>query len=382
MIFKYLNHSFTLSEEDRSCPVSNPPADVIAELLKKEQFTRFGFAELKTPLSLAIYESWLNEGMQGEMSYLARHLEDKKDPKRLLPRAKNAIVVTMNYVPHPEPITPWPLSEDSKIAAYAKGEDYHFIFRRRLERVVTALRALYPCEEFIYFSDSGPVMERDLAVRAGLGWIGKNTCVIDRTGGSLFLLAEIYTTLDLPLDPSGNANPHDFCGSCTRCMDACPTGALVEPRKLDARLCISYLTIESRQVPELSLREKMDGWLFGCDICQTVCPWNIKFSRSGVTRSPGTGASHVSSHVPSSENLVRDLRFLMTTSGRGLERAFAGTPLMRAGGFGLKRNALLVAVHYKLRELVPEIKNLRSLQAADAKLTELIDWALDRLAPS
>ena len=342
-----------------------PSRLLLEEVLKQEGFENFGFAELSTPVSIDLYEEWLNKGYQGEMAYLSRHLPEKRDPQKLLNKARMAIVVTMNYVPHPHPVSPWPLSPSTQIASYARGRDYHHFLKEKLERVIDELKAQYPTEEFRSFTDSSPVLERDLAKKAGLGWIGKNTCLLNRQTGSLFLIAEIYTTLLLPI--AARIESPDHCGTCTRCLDACPTGALISPRELDARKCISYLTIESREVPPLELRKQIGDWYFGCDICQNVCPWNIKFH--------GTEALKTESN---DQDLAQDLRWILTSSNRALEKAFIGTPLTRAGGFGLKRNALVVAANRRLRELEPEITALEK----DVKLAELARWALTTLEDS
>lgn len=340
--------------------------DELSRILKTEGFEHFGVAELKTPISIAVYEEWLKKGYQGEMSYLVRHLPEKKDPSRVLARARTAIVITQNYVPHPDPAASWPLSSATRVASYARGRDYHHFLRGRLEAAAARLRERFPQDVFHTFTDSGPVLERDLAQRAGLGWIGKNTCLIHPKRGSLFFLGEIYTTLSIPV---AELAIRDHCGTCTRCLDACPTGALQAPRELDARLCISYLTIESRKHPEPALRTKIGDWLFGCDICQTVCPWNLKVH----------GKEKIASLAPppeSRDSLIEDLRFLLTSSNRALEKAFLGTPLSRAGGVGLKRNALIVAANQNCHELRQEIQALLSHE----KLAPLAEWALSKLS--
>lgn len=336
----------------------------IGSLLKKEGFERFGFATLSTPVSIGLYENWLERGFQGEMLYLERHLADKRDPERLLPKARSAIVVTTDYLPHPAPLENFPLSRSSQVALYARGRDYHHFIRERLGRVIEALRAVWPNEQFTVFADSSPVLERDLAVRAGLGWIGKNTCLIDRRAGSLFFVAEIYTTLDLP---AAKLLSPDHCGTCRRCLDACPTGALIAPRELDARLCISYLTIESRGVAPTGLREKIGAWLFGCDICQTVCPWNIKIHGKDRLSNETTTLTNADER----QDLVADLRMILTSSNRAIERKFHATPLARAGAMGLKRNSLYIIGCLKLHELRREVESLLE----NNKLGELAKWA-------
>ena len=339
----------------------------IEEILRAEGFEHFGFAELVKPITIDVYEAWLAEGLQGEMDYLDRHLETKREPQRLMKRARSAIVLTLDYLPHPEPMAETGLGRitNAKVAAYARGRDYHHFLSARMKRVCEALKSLYPEEDFAHFTDSGPVLERDLAQRAGLGWVGKNTCLIGKGRGSLFFIAEIYTSLALPV---AKITSPDHCGTCTRCLDACPTGALVSPRKLDARKCISYLTIESRETPPVELRPMMGDWLFGCDICQTVCPWNVK----------AHGPEKLAANKASASDLESDLRYLLTSSNRGLENDFKGTALARSGGVGLKRNALVVAGNRKLSGLTPEIEAL----VGHPKLGELARWALAAVSAS
>ncbi len=347
----------------------------VSTVLNHEGFPHHGFTALTTPVSIHLYEAWLANGYQGEMQYLERHLEQKRSPESLLPRAQSAIVVTQNYVPHPAPAPAWPVADQLWIASYARGRDYHHFLKEGLERVIRSLKAQFPGEEFVCFADSSPVLERDLAARAGLGWIGKNTCLLSRDRGSLFLIGEIYTTLAFE---TAQLQTRDHCGSCTRCLEICPTGALVNPRELDARKCISYLTIESREVPDVHLREKIGGWFFGCDLCQTVCPWNQKvYSRERLQ------ALHPE---PNSDRqaLIRDLSWILSSSHRGLEKAFRGTPLLRAGGFGLKRNALIVCANLGIIECLGEVEKLiereNENEASNKKLLELARWTRDQLS--
>ena len=326
-------------------------------------FTQAGWTTLRRPLSLHVYEQWLQDGHHGNMDYLNRHLPDKADAKKMWPRAQSAIVVAVSYLPHPEPMDGIPLNA-AKIALYAQGKDYHLWLKLRLEKLCQSLRAAYSEHEFVPMTDSAPVMERDLAYRAGLGWIGKNTCLIHPQHGSLFFIGEIYTSLATPDDPMSLP---DHCGTCRRCLDACPTQALVEPRKLVAEKCISYLTIEATEAPAEGLRNKMGNWFFGCDICQTVCPWNLK--RQGDQLNEKTVAR---------ESLVADLRWILTSSNKALEKTLRDTALSRAGGKGLKRNALIVIANQGLTELQREVQSL----AAHPILGELAQWTIQKLADS
>lgn len=340
----------------------------IERQLRAHGFENFGFAELTTPFSIDLYESWLEEGLHGEMEFLERHKVDKRDPRDHWTRARCAIVVTQDYVPHPAPVGEWPLKNGARVAAYARGRDYHRFLHNKLRSIAKALEEEFPGEEFVTFTDAGPVLERDLAARAGLGWVGKNTCLIDRKRGSLFFLGEIYTSLELPIAKiSSEELAKDFCGTCTKCLDACPTGAIVAPRKLDARKCISYLTIETRDPAPVGLREKIGDWMFGCDVCQTVCPWNVK----------AKGPDTLSKLEPSTarEDLVHDLKFILESPNRHLERVFAATPLARVNGLGLKKNALVVVGNREVVELREDVA--RFLE--HPRLGELARWALARL---
>lgn len=326
----------------------------VSDILIQQGHDHYGFAKLEKPHSFEIYENWIQSGLHGEMEYLKNHIPQKREPQMLLPQAKSAIVVAFAYHPHPSPVS-FPMI--SETALYAKGSDYHFWVIEKLNKLIESLMSLYPDHVFLSATDSKPVMERDLAYKAGLGWIGKNTCLIHEKRGSLFVLGEILTSLDLqsPL----NVQP-DRCGNCTRCIDACPTEAFVEPKLLDARKCISFLTIESKKLPPLELRDKVGQYYFGCDICQTVCPWNHKHYKT--PDSPENARSE----------LINDLRLILTSSGKSLERLFAGTPLTRASRFGHIRNAILVATHRGLYELRAEISSF----SKDERLAPLVEWSL------
>jgi epoxyqueuosine reductase len=211
---------------------------------------------------------WLDDGQAGEMKYLAARFAERADPGVYLPGARSAICVAMNY--HTQLKPPTESSVPGKIARYALGEDYHELIKTRLHELADWIRQAAPGCQTRACVDTAPVLEKDLAARAGIGWMGKNTCVIHPQIGSWLLLGEIITTLALPPDEPMD----DHCGSCTRCIDACPTHALTAPYQLDARRCISYLTIEHRgEIPE-EFHAPIGDWLYGCDICQDVCPFN------------------------------------------------------------------------------------------------------------
>jgi len=212
-------------------------------------------------------EAWLNHGFHGKMQYMANHFDLRTDPTKLVPGAKSVIVLMHNYFPKEEQLDP----TAPKLARYAYGEDYHHILKGKLKDLLLFIRENIGEVDGRCFVDSGPVMEREWAKRAGLGWTGKNTLLIRPGAGSYFFLAELI--LDLPLQADDPIRDH--CGTCRRCIEACPTEA-ISPQGylLDASKCISYLTIELREALPTEFQGKMENWAFGCDICQEVCPWN------------------------------------------------------------------------------------------------------------
>jgi len=210
---------------------------------------------------------WLLHGYQGDMLYMARNREKRLDPRLLVPGARSVISVLFNYYPAENPSP----ENNYKIAKYAYGKDYHFVLREKLNKLTAAIKERAGDFQARAFTDSAPVMEKSWAEKAGLGWIGKNTCLIHPKLGSFVFIGEIITDLELEYD---RHQINDLCGGCTRCTDACPTGAIIAPRLLDAGKCISYYTIEFRGDLPQNEKDKFNDWIFGCDICQDVCPWN------------------------------------------------------------------------------------------------------------
>ncbi len=333
-------------------------------LIKASGFDHYGWAELKRPFSFALYENWLKDGQHGSMEYLERHRPLKEDPQKVLAQAHSALVIAAPYFPHPKPP---PVLQHGRVALYAQGDDYHHWFKAELENLKVKLQAEFPNEQFLCFTDSGPVLERDLAARAGLGWIGKNTCLLHTQKGSLFFLGEILTTATI--ETVEVLHP-DRCGTCTRCIDICPTKAIEEPRKLNATKCISYWTIESKVPAPEPMRSSLSDWLFGCDLCQTVCPWNEKAFGTSEMK---TKTSHTK--PTDQEGLTQELRHILTASNKELEKQWKNSPLERAGGRGLKKNAVIVAANLKITELRPEIEQLRQ---TSPQLHSLCEWALQQ----
>ena len=258
------------------------PSSTLEQEIKEEArrlgFVLAGVTTPEPPPHAAFFENWLSLDRHGRMGYLAteRSRLCRGDPRQIMPECKSILVLAMPYS-NPASASPSLSQPDTKrsrvrIAAYAWGRDYHDVIPERAKALVAFIeqRANRPVLSRCY-TDTGPILERDLAQRAGLGWIGKNTCLINPTLGSYFLLAEILLDLDLQPDAVFET---DHCGSCTRCIQACPTDCILPDRSIDARRCISYLTIELKEAIPLELRPRMGDWIFGCDICQMVCPWN------------------------------------------------------------------------------------------------------------
>ena len=216
-------------------------------------------------------EQWLRQNMHGQMAWMANHFDKRLDPRKLVDGAKSVVSLLFNYYP-PEPL---PQENSYKVAKYAYGEDYHYVVKRKLRALLDYIGEEIGEVAGRAFVDSAPVLEKAWAERAGVGWVGKNSNLLNRSRGSFFFLAELVLDLELVYD----VGVRDYCGSCTRCLDACPTQAITEPYVVDGSRCISYFTIELKeQIPE-EMRGKFDDWIFGCDICQDVCPWN-RFARA------------------------------------------------------------------------------------------------------
>lgn len=304
--------------------------DAIQGEARRLGFSLFGVTTPEPLAHFALFQRWLGAGRHGEMAYLAseRSLQRRADPLQILPECRSIIVLgTPYHAPAPSSDPPEdPAEAKGEVAAYAWGEDYHAVLVERMKTLVAFIEARVgaPVPNRCY-TDSGPLLERDLAQRAGLGWIGKNTCLISPERGSYFLLAEILLGLDLPPDLPFMA---DRCGSCTRCLEACPTACILPDRTLDARRCISYLTIELKGSIPVELRPRLGDWVFGCDICQQVCPWNQRFALSqgdpAFEPRPGLPAP-----VLTEELSLTQERF---------SRKFKGSSLKRARRKGYLRN--------------------------------------------
>jgi epoxyqueuosine reductase len=262
---------------------------------------------------------WLKRGYAGKMHYLENHFDKRLDPRQLVPGAKSVISLLYNYFPEKTP----PAFERFKIARYAYGDDYHFVIKAKLREMMDRVREKIGDVEGRVFVDSAPVMERAWAQRGGLGWVGKNSLLINKSQGSFFFLAELIIDLELEYD-----GPHkDYCGTCTACMDACPTDAIPAPFVVDGSRCISYFTIELRDEIPSEVKGKFENWMFGCDICQDVCPWN-RFSKPHTEKAflPTPGLAEMSAH--DWRELTEDV----------FKKVFKNSAVKRTGFRGLKRN--------------------------------------------
>lgn len=239
----------------------------VKELAKELGFSFAGISQaVQLDEEARFLEQWLNKGMHGQMRWMENHFDKRIDPRVLVPGARSVISLLLNYYteqPQRDPEAP-------KLSMYAYGEDYHTVIREKLHALVQRIRESIGDVEGRVFVDSAPVMDKAWAQRSGMGWIGKNSNLITKSQGSFFFIAELI--IDLELEPDGPVK--DYCGSCTRCIDACPTDAIVEPYVVDGSKCISYFTIELKESIPVSEKGKFENWMFGCDICQQVCPWN------------------------------------------------------------------------------------------------------------
>jgi epoxyqueuosine reductase len=330
-------------------------------------FTLAGITSPDIPIHFDAYQHWLDAGRQADMAYLAdeRAIERRADPKLILPECRSILVLG---TPYSNPKTALPLIEQpphGRVAAYAWGDDYHLVLPERLRALVDFI------EEQVgqpvphrWYTDTGPILERDLAMRAGLGWIGKNTCLINPHSGSYFLLAEILLGLELPADQPFAT---DQCGSCTRCINACPTSCILSDRTIDARRCISYLTIENKGETPDELRPLIGDWVFGCDVCQMVCPWNIRFAPES-----GDPAFEARPGVPN-PLLAEEL----TLMPQEFNKKFKNSPFKRAKRRGYLRNVAIAAGNSGKTELLPALEQAQ--KDDEALVREHAQWAVKQI---
>jgi epoxyqueuosine reductase len=297
-------------------------AELVRQWALDAGFLACGITDLGPNAHGDALDRWLAAGYGGTMRYIHRQARKRKNPQLADPEAKTAIVVLDNYYYDDSNQNRHP----PRIAKYARGQDYHETMGARLEALAERLRSAGAGHTRCYV-DAGPIPEREMARRAGLGWIGKNAMLIRPGVGSFFFIGEILTDLALELDAPFAT---DHCGSCTRCLDACPTDAFVEPRVLDATRCISYLTIEQKGPIPDELAGQLSGWAFGCDICNDVCPWNVRFAggQGGQGGQDGQDGQDAKALLGNIAEMTED----------EFQRRFAGTPFTRPGLAGMQRN--------------------------------------------
>jgi epoxyqueuosine reductase len=318
--------------------------------------TRLGAAD-----TAAEFDEWLARGYAGEMAYIGRWAEQRRDSRLPYPGVRSAVVVGLDYGGRSPP---------GPVARYARGDDYHDLMRERLHALHDWVRKTISDQVAgRVYVDTGPVLERDLARRAGLGWFGKNTMLINPERGSFFFLGALF--LDLDLEPDDRFES-DRCGTCTRCLDACPTGALVAPRELDARRCISYLTIELRGEIPTELRAPIGGMLYGCDVCQEVCPWNVRFAEE--EKEPAF-APREAIGTKDARMLAREI---LATTREQYSKAFRLSPMKRAKLAGLQRNAAVVLGNLGSDEDLDVLA--RAVDDSEPLVKEHAEWALQRIA--
>ncbi len=348
-----------------SAPLASRAGATSLETRLRAQAFGFGFdlagiATLGAADSAREFDAWLARGFAGEMRYLAgAGAELRRDSRRPEPGMRSALVVGLNYG-GTQPSGP--------IARYARGDDYHVVMRRKLDDLgrwlAATSRAAGTGARARAYVDTGPVLERDLARRAGLGWFGKNTNLINPRLGSFFFIGALFTDLDLQPDAPFEA---DRCGSCTRCLDACPTHAFVAPRTLDATRCISYLTIELKGAIPLELRPSMGELLYGCDICQDVCPWNVSFSRD--VAEPAL--------APHADRVAPDAAELVGLSPDAWRERFGASSMSRAKRRGLARNAAVALGNRRDPRTIPALEAARR-DDPEPLVREHAAWALDQ----
>jgi epoxyqueuosine reductase len=336
------------------------PARARSEILAAGE--RLGFRRVRITPVVALergdfLEEWLADGRAGDMRFLLHHRKARIDPRTRYPWARSVVSAWVPYPPPPRPLCDWRAELRGRIAAYALGTDYHDVLGERLQSWVGAVRDLLPGVEVRSFVDTGAVLEHEWALRAGVGWTGKHTLTLSEEDGSYGFLAELLLGLDLPAD----APVAERCGSCTRCIDVCPTGAIEPGYRLDPRRCISYLTIEHRGPVPRELRAALGEWLFGCDLCQTACPWNRDAA------------------APSDEALSPDLREVLALDDEGFAARYGKTAVRRTGRVGFARNAAVVLGNTGNPAAAAPLA--RALEGHDASLVRAhAAWALGRLA--
>jgi epoxyqueuosine reductase len=342
----------------------------IVTLARELGFDLCRFARADAPEHAAEFRDWLDRGESGEMNYLIRNAEKRCDPQQVLPGGKTVVVLALNYFqgrPVAAPVSPAnsaagtaATTPGGRIARYAWGDDYHKLIEKKLAVLDHFLRQHGGSQK--YYVDTGPMLERDHAAAAGIGWHGKSTMLLNRQLGTWFFLAEILTTLEFVPDPPQK----NYCGSCTRCIDACPTGAITAPHQVDARLCISYLTIELKGSIPVGLRPMIGDRIYGCDDCLDACPWN-RFAK----------VSRETAFAMRPEIAGMKLRDYLSLDEEKFRRLFRDSPIKRTKRRGLLRNVCVALGNVGTNDDLPALEKV----AADVEplISEHAQWAIGRI---
>jgi epoxyqueuosine reductase len=335
----------------------------------KAEAARLGFADCRiaradaAPLAAARLRQWLDAGCHGDMLWMAERAGERGSPAGLWPEVRSVIMLGMSYAPARDPLALADATDRGRISVYAQGRDYHDVVKKGLKALARWLVEQESAAPLKVFVDTAPVMEKPLAEAAGLGWQGKHTNLVSRAHGSWLFLGAVYTTLDLSPDTPGA----DSCGSCTACQDACPTDAFPAPYRLDARRCISYLTIEHKGPIPHDLRTGIGNRIYGCDDCLAVCPWN-KFAEAASANRDFVGRAELA--APS-------LSDLLALDDADFREVFSSSPIKRIGRNRMVRNAAIAAGNSGDARLAAPLRRL--LEDGDPVITEAATWALERL---
>jgi epoxyqueuosine reductase len=337
----------------------NEVKEALVEFARSLDFDSCRVAACSPPPHADEFDDWLKEGAHGAMEYMARGDEKRRDPQKILPGAKSVVVLALNYFQAKEARRSESVAT-GRIARYAWGDDYHNVIEAKLDKIDIFLREFGGQQKC--YVDTGPILERDHAAQAGIGWHGKSTMLIDEKLGTWFFLAEIFTTLELPPDEPAR----DRCGTCERCITACPTGAITAPHKLDARRCISYLTIELKSSIPLELRSLIGDRIFGCDDCLDACPWN-RFAK--VSRETAFAARKSTTAFS-----LRDYLALNETEFRNL---FRNSPIKRIKRRGFLRNVCVALGNVGTSEDLPALRD--AALDSEPLVAEHANWAIEQI---
>jgi epoxyqueuosine reductase len=336
----------------------------VVEFARKLGFDSCRVAACAPPAHAGEFEDWLSAGTHGEMEYMARGDEKRRDPQKILPGAKSVVVLALNYFQGngdaADTAAATKEGARGRIARYAWGDDYHDVIAEKLDKIDIFLREFGGQQKC--YVDTGPILERDHAAQAGIGWHGKSTMLIDEKLGTWFFLAEILTTVELPPDEPAR----DRCGTCERCINACPTGAITAPHKLDARRCISYLTIELKSSIPLELRPLIGDRIFGCDDCLDACPWN-RFAQ----------VSHESAFAARRSTTAFSLRDYLALNETEFRNLFRNSPIKRIKRRGFLRNVCVALGNVGTSEDLPALREARL--DSEPLIAEHAAWAIEQI---